>query len=78
MTLPTPDQTEDIWIARTHNDRGYHSIHDVFPNEEIDRVHRANCRLLIQMGKLRPEHEDHLPFSRRRWNPRERYYHKPF
>lgn len=76
MALPTPDETERIWIART-NGEGYHYIQEVFPNNEIDHVHRANCRVLILLGRFCPEHEDAAPISRRRWNPGERYCHTP-
>jgi hypothetical protein len=63
MTLPNIDQTEGIWIART-NDQGYHSIQETFSQEtEIERTHRANCRLLILRGSLQPEHDDRLPPS---------------
>ena len=38
MLLPTMDQTEGVWIART-NDQGYHFIQEVFPKEtEMDQV----------------------------------------
>lgn len=77
MIPPTVDQTEGVWIIRT-NDQDYHYIQEVFPKDiEIDRMHRANCRLLIQKGVLQPEHGDRLPPAQRRWNDRERYCRKP-
>lgn len=76
MLLPTMDQTEGIWIART-NDQGYHFIQEVFPKKtEIDQAHRANCRSLIQRGSLQPEQNDHIPSSQRGWNSHERYWRK--
>ncbi len=68
MILPTVDQTEGIWIART-SDQGYHAIQEVFSQEtEIERAHHANCRLLIQRGSLQPERVDRLSPSQRDWN----------
>lgn len=76
MTLPTIDQTEGIWIART-NDQGYHSIQDIFPTDTaIEHAHRANCRLLIQRGSLQPEHPDHRRPFQRVWIETERYTRK--
>jgi hypothetical protein len=76
MTLPTVDQTEGVWIART-NDQGYHTIQEIFPKETvIERAHRANCLVLIQRGSLQPEHEDHLHPSQRMWRWSERYCRK--
>lgn len=73
MTLPTIDQTEGIWIARTNN-QGHHSIQEVFSGKtEIERTHRANCRLLLQRGSLEPEHPDHLLPSQRVLIETERY-----
>jgi hypothetical protein len=72
MALPTLNETEIAWTGRT-NDEGYHSIQDVFPAAETDRFHRANCRILIQLGRLQPEHDDP---SQRRWDQKERYRRK--
>lgn len=77
MLPPTIDQTEGVWITRT-NDQGYHLIQAVFPrNTDVDRVHRSNCRLLIQRGVLQPEHADRVPPVRREWNENERYCRDP-
>jgi hypothetical protein len=73
MILPTIDQTEGVWIART-SDQGYHYVQDVFPkNVEIERAHRENCRLLIQRGSLKPEHVDHPLPRQRTWQQTVRY-----
>lgn len=73
MLPPTIDQTEGVWITRT-NDQGYHLIQAIFPRDTyIDRVHRSNCRLLIQRGVLQPEHRDRISPRRTDWNENERY-----
>ena len=55
MTMPTPDQTEGIWIGRTE-EQGYYYVQDVFPGDTPrDAWHRANCRLLVARGLLQAE-----------------------
>jgi hypothetical protein len=73
MIIPTLDQTEGIWIART-NGHGYHYVQEIF-SEEIagERHHRANCYLLITRGSLEPEISDGLAPSQRIWDATQRY-----
>lgn len=74
MTIPTVDQTEGIWIARTNN-QGYHYIQAVFPKKDhSDQEHLSNCRALIQRGSLQPEFDDHILPERRAWDQTQRYY----
>lgn len=74
MAIPTVDQTEGIWIERTSN-QGDHYIQAVFFTEDRpDRVHRSNCRTLIQRGSLQPEYADHLQPAQREWDWKQRYH----
>ncbi len=73
MTFPNLDQTEGIWIERTHN-QGYHYVQDVFSSDNPrERYHQDNCRLLIVRGSLRPEAPDGLAPSQRTWEKTLRY-----
>jgi hypothetical protein len=73
MTLPNLDQTEGIWIERTHN-QGFHYIQDIFSSDTPrERYHQDNCRLLISRGSLQPETPDGLAPSQRIWLKAVRY-----
>lgn len=74
MAIPTVDQTEGIWIERTH-DEGNHYIQAVFSREgHSDQAHRSNCSKLIQRGSLEPEYTDHLQPAQRQWDQQRRYH----
>ncbi len=73
MIMPTPDQTEGIWIERTSG-RGYHHVQDVFPeNTPRDEWHRANCRVLIARGHLQAEGKDGRVPPLEEWAHTQRY-----
>lgn len=74
MAIPTVDQTEGIWIART-NDEGNHYIQAVFFKQgHADQAHQSNCRKLIHRGSLQPEQADHLSPAQREWDQDQRYH----
>lgn len=73
MAIPTLNQTEGVWITRTEN-QGYHYVQDIFPGDmPREQFHRANCRLLITRGHLKPESQDGLQPSERAWDDTQRY-----
>lgn len=73
MTMPTPDQTEGIWIGRTE-EQGYYYVQDVFPGDTPrDAWHRANCRILVARGHLQAERKNGRVSPPGEWVQTQRY-----
>lgn len=78
MAIPTLDQTEGIWMARTEEGK-YYYIQDVFPETVLrDTLHRDNCHALIRRGSLIPERRDLLHSAQGVWQRTLRYCHALF
>jgi len=71
--MPTPDQTEGIWIGRTE-EQGYYYVQDVFPGDtRRDAWHHANCRILIARGHLQAERKNSRVSPPGEWVQTQRY-----
>jgi hypothetical protein len=76
MAIPTLDQTEGIWMARTEEGE-YYYILDVFPETLLrESLHLDNCNALVQRGSLIPEQPDLLRPTQRVWERTQRYCHQ--
>ncbi|GLV58931.1 hypothetical protein KDH_57590 [Dictyobacter sp. S3.2.2.5] len=76
MVIPTLDQTEGIWMARTE-EGGYYYIQDVFPDIVArNTLHRDNCHALLRRGSLVPEQRDAFHSAQGVWESSRRYCHK--
>jgi hypothetical protein len=73
MRATSLELTLTEWIRAAGNE--YRFIREVFAkNDEIDRRHRANCRLLVRRGKLKAEDDDGVTLGPFTLDENKRYY----